>query len=139
MTPTISVLIVDDERAVRQLLIQGLHQNDYLIDEASDGLEALAKLGATEFDLVISDIAMPKMDGLRLLAEIKKNHPETCVILMTGYPGEYASQLALKTGADYYVTKPFTDSEIFHAVSSFAKRKRAQSERHNATRVTCSG
>ena len=130
MNSPITVLIVDDERAVRQLLVRGFEGQGYRIAEASDGLDALAKLRTTEFDFVISDVSMPKMDGIKLLAEIKKSYPETCVILITGYPGEYGSQGLLKAGADHYITKPFNTSEIFERVNSLADRKRLQAVRH---------
>ncbi len=129
MDTRISLLIVDDERAVRQLLIRGFEGQHYHIAEASNGHSALCKLRATEFDIVISDISMPKMDGLRLLAEIKRNHPDTAVILISGYPEEYCDNDVLKAGADCYITKPFENEDIFRAVNSLAEKKRKRSDK----------
>jgi YesN/AraC family two-component response regulator len=125
----ISLLIVDDERAVRQLLIRGFVGQHYHIAEASDGHSALCKLRATEFDIVISDISMPKMDGLRLLAEIKSNYPDTAVILISGYPEEYCDQDVLNAGADCYITKPFENKHIFRTVHAMAEKKRKRTDR----------
>lgn len=129
MDTRISLLIVDDERAVRQLLIRGFEGQHYHISEASNGHIALGKLRTTEFDIVISDISMPKMDGLTLLAEIKRNHPDTAVILISGYPKEYCNQDVLKAGADCYITKPFENEDIFRAVNSLAEKKRKRSDK----------
>jgi YesN/AraC family two-component response regulator len=130
MDTRISLLIVDDERAVRQLLIRGFEGQQYHIAEASNGRSALGKLRTTEFDIVISDISMPKMDGLVLLAEIKRNYPDTAVILISGYPEEYCDQDALNAGADCYITKPFENEDIFRAVDSLAEKKRKRSDKH---------
>ncbi len=122
MSTAISILIVDDERAVRQILIRGFEGRDYLITEASDGIDAMRKLKAAEFDFVISDIAMPKMDGIRLLAQVKENFPDTRVIMITGYPDEYIERDLTKAGADYCFTKPFRNGAIFRTVNSLAER-----------------
>ena len=129
MDKRVSLLIVDDERAVRQLLIRGFEGEHYHIEEASDGRSALDKLKTDEFDIVISDISMPKMDGLGLLAEIKRNYPDTAVILISGYPDEYYDQDVAKSGADGYITKPFESEDIFRAVNSLAERKRKHTDR----------
>jgi YesN/AraC family two-component response regulator len=128
MDTRISLLIVDDERAVRQLLIRGFEDQQYHIAEASDGCSALGKLRTEEFDIVISDISMPKMDGLRLLAEIRRDYPDTAVILISGYPDEYCDKDVVKSGADGYVTKPFENEDIFRAVNSLAERKRKNTD-----------
>lgn len=130
MNPLITILIVDDERAVRRLLVRGFEGKGYRIVEASGGLDAAAKLKTAEFDFVISDVSMPKMDGMKLLAEIKESYPETCVILITGYPEDYISRELLKAGADRCFTKPFNSSDIFDYVNSLAERKRAQAINH---------
>jgi CheY-like chemotaxis protein len=117
MDTRISLLIVDDERAVRQLLIRGFEGQHYRIAEASNGRSALRKLRTTKFDIVISDISMPKMDGLRLLVEIKRDYPDAAVILISGYPEEYCDQDVLNAGADCYITKPFENEDIFRPVN----------------------
>jgi YesN/AraC family two-component response regulator len=124
MDARISLLIVDDERAVRQLLIRGFDGQHYQITEASDGRSALDKLRTEEFDIVISDISMPKLDGIELLAEIKRDYPDTAVIMISGYPDEYRDKDVMKVGADRYITKPFENKDIFRAVNSLAERKR---------------
>lgn len=124
MTTQVSFLIVDDERAVRQLLIDGLQQKNYSISEAANGRDALRKLKESTFDFVISDISMKKMDGIKLLDEIKSTHPDTCVVMISGYPDEYKRQEILSAGADCYITKPFSTTEIFDTIETLVERKR---------------
>jgi len=126
MDSQVSLLIVDDERAVRQLLIDGFKGKHYCISEASDGFSALDKLRASEFDIVITDISMPKMNGIKLLDEIRKSYPDTYVILITGYSHEYSDRDLLKAGADCCISKPFISADVFRRVNSLAERKLKQ-------------
>ena len=102
--------------------MRGFEGHGYLMTEASDGVDAMRKLREAAFDFVISDIAMPKMDGMRLLAQIKESCPDTRVIMITGYPDEYIERDVMKAGADYCFTKPFTGGAIFRTVNSLADR-----------------
>ena len=111
------VLIVDDSAAIRKILQRVLRQTGMAIrtiHEAGDGQEALALLAANRVDLVLSDINMPKMDGLQLLASLKaaaewRNVP---VVMITTEGGETKVAEAVKLGAAGYVRKPFTADQI---------------------------
>ena len=111
------VLVVDDSAAIRKILTRVLRQTGMAIQtihEAGDGQEALALMAQHRIDLVLSDINMPKMDGLQLLASLKaspqwQNIP---VVMITTEGGETKVAEAVKLGAAGYVRKPFTADQI---------------------------
>ena len=108
------MLIVDDEETLTYSLYQSfiLSQNNYEVVTAASGEEAAEKLADTEFDLVITDIKMPGMDGLELLSQIKERYPQTEVIVMTAYGSLEKKEEALAKGAHFYIEKPFEIREI---------------------------
>ncbi|MEA3297280.1 MAG: response regulator [candidate division Zixibacteria bacterium] len=119
-----SVLIVDDEKFIRQILYRIIKRVGFNnIGEAADGVEALEKFKKTTYDLVITDIKMPNKDGIELLSEIKATYPQTMVILITSYTGEYNSQNAKDTGADGYITKPFKNTEIAQTLKTLFQKQ----------------
>jgi two-component system chemotaxis response regulator CheY len=111
------VLVVDDSAAIRKILTRVLRQTGmaiHTIHEAGDGQEAMAVMAVHRVDLVLSDINMPKMDGLQLLASLKAspkwNHIP--VVMITTEGGETKVAEAVKLGATGYVRKPFTADQI---------------------------
>jgi YesN/AraC family two-component response regulator len=108
------MLIVDDEETLTYSLYQSfiISQRDYEVVTAATGEEAAEKLSNTQFDLVITDIKMPGMDGLELLSLIKSRYPTTEVIVMTAYGSQEKKEEALKKGARFYIEKPFEIKEI---------------------------
>ncbi|MCK4606296.1 MAG: response regulator [candidate division Zixibacteria bacterium] len=131
-----SVLIVDDEQFIRQILARIVQREGYVIGEASGGKDALEKLEQTKFDFVISDIRMPNMDGMELLTKVKTRFPETMVILITAYAGEYKAEDALTAGADHYITKPFKNVEIARTLDRlYQRREMAKAKKHKNTPV----
>jgi YesN/AraC family two-component response regulator len=108
------LLIVDDEEAVTFSLFQ-IFINIPIECEvltAGDGSEALKKIEAADFDLVITDIAMPGINGLDLLSMIKSRNPVTKVIVITAYGSDENKEQALKRGAEHYIEKPFDLYEL---------------------------
>jgi len=103
---------VDDELVVRDSLVHWFTEEGYDVDSASSANDALAKLAAREFDLVIADIRMPGMDGIDLLEKIKSEQLDTGVIVMTGYASVETAIRALKHGAFDYITKPFDPDDL---------------------------
>lgn len=101
------ILIVEDDDVLRNMLTETLSSLDYFPIGVQDGQMALSQLKTQDFDLVISDIRMPKMDGLALLKNIKETVPQLLVVLITGFPSSYPAQRALQEGADGYLAKPF--------------------------------
>ncbi len=112
MKSSVSILIVDDEEMMRNLLEKILAREGYQVTTAEDGLAALELVREHPFDLVISDMKMPRMNGFELLKAIKKDHAQTGVIIMTAYGDTYTVKDALLLGADEYITKPFKSYEI---------------------------
>lgn len=101
------VLVVDDEREIRSLLSRALTQmGGYEVEVAVDGEEALRKVEGDSFDLVLTDLKMPKMDGLELIAEVAKRHPEILMVVMTGHGTIESALEAMKRGASDYLAKP---------------------------------
>ena len=84
----------------------------YVVHQATDGVDALKLLADHPCQIVISDIKMPNMDGIELMAKIKNIHAGVSVILITAYAGEYSADDALAAGADAFITKPFKNIEI---------------------------
>jgi diguanylate cyclase (GGDEF)-like protein len=107
MTKTGKILIVDDDKQIRKLLVTLLARNGYAVSEAPDGPEAIKTVEGEKFDLVFLDMRMPLMDGMDVLEKIKAMSPETAVIMITGYGTVESADKALSLGAFYYVTKPF--------------------------------
>lgn len=112
MKSSVSILIVDDEEMMRNLLSKILSREGYRISSAEDGQTALETMGQEKIDIVISDMKMPRMNGFELLKVIKQEYPEVGVIIMTAYGDTYTVKDALLLGADEYITKPFKSYEI---------------------------
>ena len=111
-----SILVVDDEADVRKLLDDSLRRSGYKVISASCGQEALEVLDQNEVNLVITDVRMPEMSGLELLARIKQAHPQMPVIILTGYASVQNAVEAMRRGAADYVMKPFTVAALRSAV-----------------------
>lgn len=112
MKGTVSILVVDDEQMMCTLLTKILSREGYQVKTADGGEAALALLEKEQFNLVISDMKMPGMDGFELLKRIKQNYPDIGVIIMTAYGDTYTVKDAFLLGADEYITKPFKSYEI---------------------------
>lgn len=105
------ILVVDDELALRDSLNEWLSEENYTVDMAASGQEALEKLAAEPFHLMLTDIKMPGIDGVELLRQAHKAHPDLTVVMMTAYATVDTAVNAMKIGALDYLTKPF-DPEI---------------------------
>ena len=106
------ILIVDDQDMMRDSLAQTLVREGHEVVASPDGAAAAARLGAARFDLLITDLRMPKMTGLELLAEAKRLRPEMPVVLMTAFATVSNAVEAMKLGAYDYIQKPFNADEI---------------------------
>jgi len=111
------VLVVDDEMDIRTLLGALLRVSGYIVEDASDGLEAVTMLTNHEFDLVLSDIYMPNMDGIQLLKHIRENDLTIPVVIVTASTAEKDILEGYNWGADYYITKPFDNECLLEIVS----------------------
>jgi DNA-binding NtrC family response regulator len=116
------ILVVDDEVPVRDILQKGLSQmGGFSVEVAENGREAIQKIENDLFDLVLTDVKMPEMDGLELLKAIKETWPEMMVILMTGYGSIETAVEAMKMGANDYITKPIDLNELLIHISRVQK------------------
>ncbi|MBN1503828.1 MAG: sigma-54-dependent Fis family transcriptional regulator [Candidatus Eisenbacteria bacterium] len=110
------ILIVDDSRDTLEVLHRNLSAEGYKVYTAPGPVEAIAILQASPVDLVITDLKMPKASGLDLIRHVRENHRSTEVMMITGYATIEGAVEAVKTGADEYLAKPFTDQELLSAV-----------------------
>ena len=112
------ILIVDDEAPIRDMLQKGLTQRGgFSVEVAQNGIEATEKIEKDVFDLVLTDLMMPGMDGLELLKTVKGTRPEVMVILMTAYGSIETAVEAMRIGADDYITKPVDFDELLIHIS----------------------
>ena len=120
------VLIVDDEETLTWSMARSLSKDrdKYEVVVANDGREALGLIRKSKFDLVITDIRMPDINGLDLLLRIKKEYPQTKVIIMTAYGSSDIRREANRRGSLYYVEKPFEISEIRKIIIDLLSQKK---------------
>ena len=111
-----SILIAEDDKAVREFVSRALRQDGHDIVAVGDGQQALTALGDRAFDMLLADIVMPQMDGIALALKVAKEYPDLPVLLMTGYAAE--RQRAHNLDALIYdvISKPFTLKDICAAV-----------------------
>jgi len=107
-----SVLIVDDELKIRRILQIMLENENYKTEQAKDGVEALKKMETADFDLIITDMKMPNMNGIELLEQIQKRENAPLIIMMTAYGTIQTAVEAMKKGAYDYILKPFDLEEM---------------------------
>ncbi len=122
MAKKVSILIVDDEKSVRDSLCDWFIDDGYHVVTAENGKKALATLEEHCFDIVLADIKMPGMDGLELLKRIKYIKENTIVIVMTAFASVNTAVQALKDGAFDYVTKPFDPDDLSHLIRNAVKQ-----------------
>jgi DNA-binding NtrC family response regulator len=114
------VLICDDEEGIRESF-KLILENDYTLQFAINGVEALDLLKKISPAAMLLDIKMPKMHGIDILKEIKKSYPALPVIIVTGYQSVEMAQEALRNGAADYIPKPFDSKQILKAVAASIK------------------
>ena len=101
------ILVVDDEEDVRDLLSRFLTRRGYIVDAVEDGEEAVAWILEHEPDIVLLDIRLPKMDGIKVLRRLNEDAPGVAVITMSGVADEETARKSLELGAADFITKPF--------------------------------
>jgi len=124
MEQPLKILIVDDDEHVLDALCCFLNNKDYDVTPASDGVEGLTffENDPNGFDLIITDLVMPKMSGKGLISVIKEKLPDTPVIAMTGW-GEYPGVFAMESQADRVLSKPFQFSQLEAAIEHLISSK----------------
>jgi len=119
------ILIIDDERSIRETLEMFLREKEYEVITAKDGERGLEAIQKERLDIVILDIHLPGMDGLAVLKKIKERGENTSVIMITAYHDTETAMRAIKIGADEYVRKPI-DVDEFEIIIDKVVNKSAQ-------------
>lgn len=122
------ILLVDDDSSVRRVLQFKLQKQGYIVVTAADGMLALQELKKNPFDLLLSDIRMPRLSGIELLSEAKSAQPNIKVILITAHATVNQAVQAVKLGAFDYITKPFEDEELFVAIDKALQYEKLELE-----------
>lgn len=112
------VLVIDDEEIVRISCRRALSPEGYEVSQAQNGIEGLQMLEKERYDLVLTDLKMPDMDGIEVLRIIRKKWPEVQVIIITGYQTVDTAVKSIKLGAFDYIEKPFTPDALVSAVTN---------------------
>ncbi|UCD17352.1 MAG: response regulator [Candidatus Zixiibacteriota bacterium] len=105
-----SILVVDDEEVMREFLYEVLE--DFEVEKASDGDEAITKLKARRFDLVITDMKMPRVTGEEVVGFVRKMYPDSKVIVISGYSSLHSVTSTVGYGIDAFLSKPFTINQL---------------------------
>src|SRR5579859_2076729 len=122
------VLIVDDEKFIRDILADFLGMEGYVVRTAEDGAAALNELHQTRYDMVISDLKMPRMGGIELLEAITNAAPNAITVIMTGFGTVETAIDAMKRGAYDYILKPFKVEEVIHVVQRGLEKQKLAAE-----------
>jgi len=120
------ILIIEDEAAIRRVLVKILSEENktYLVEEAEDGLVGMEKIKDDEYDLVLCDIKMPKMDGIEVLEAIRKIKPEVPVVMLSGHGDLDTAVNTMKLGAFDYISKPPDLNRLLNTVRNALDRKK---------------
>src|SRR5215471_2558230 len=121
MAESSTILLVDDEEAVRKVLTFPLERDGYQVVQAADGEEALARFGDQPVDLVVLDIMLPKLDGLEVCKQLR-SRSSVPIIMLTARDDELDKVVGLELGADDYITKPFSIREFRSRVRALLRR-----------------
>lgn len=121
------LLVVDDEPMIREVIREYAEFNDYEVDEAVDGMEAVSKCRESDYDILVMDIMMPRLDGFSACKEIKKTK-DIPVIMLSARSEEYDKLFGFELGIDDYVTKPFSPKELMARINAVVTRHNAQAQ-----------
>lgn len=121
------VLLVDDEPTARELLARGLERSGFRVDTAADGAEALERLSDAH-DLVVTDIVMPRLDGIGLLEELARRRHRSQRVVITSFADKERVVRALNLGADYLIEKPFTVERLCAVLEQLRAQRGAADE-----------
>ena len=119
-----SVLIVDNNETLLNMLTEGLSSEGYRCETTTSALTALELIGESRFDVMVTDIVMPALDGFELTEKAKKLRPDMAVIIMTGFIDDFSYDRALEAGASDFIKKPFTVNEMKMRLQHVTLRER---------------
>jgi DNA-binding NtrC family response regulator len=122
------LLIVDDERALREAIAERLTDHDFDVEQVSTGEEALQRLSDFAFDVLITDLRLPGIDGRQVLDAALERYPDIIAIVITGFGTVKDAVDAIKQGAADFITKPFQFDALLHVLSSAVEQRRLRAE-----------
>jgi two-component system OmpR family response regulator len=122
------VLVVEDDNKIASFVVNGLKQNGFAVDRCADGEEALAVASTTSYDAAIVDIMLPKLDGISVIKQLRKDGVRVPVIILSAKATVDDRVKGLQAGGDDYVTKPFAFSELLARVQALIRRATNTSE-----------
>ena len=128
------ILIVDDEERIRDIIKEYLDFEGYTYDEASDGMEAIEKIKNNEYNVVVLDIMMPKVDGFTVVREVRK-FSQVPVVMLSARGEEYDKLFGFEMGVDDYITKPFSPKELVARIKAVLKRSGAADEKNGILKL----
>lgn len=120
------ILVVEDDRQIQELIVEFLSSQDYIIDTATDGVEGYEKFRDGNFDLVILDVMMPKLDGYGLCKMIRRVDENIAIIFLTALGDEESEVRGFDLKVDDYVSKPFSFNVLIKRVEAVLRRKRKE-------------
>ena len=118
------ILVVDDDPKSRNIVERLLTLTDYEVEIVISGEEAVKRLKRSEFNLVLTDLDMPGMDGLELLSHVKSRYPDIPVIVVSGVASEESKNEALEVGAEGLLSKPYTRDQLLAIISKSLTKKK---------------
>ena len=122
------ILVVEDEKKVAGFIKKGLEEETYAVDVAVDGEEGFAMAEANQYDLIVLDLMLPKIDGLEVLTRCREKKINTPIILLTAKDSVEDKVTGLNKGADDYLTKPFAFSELLARIRSLLRRGQGETK-----------
>jgi len=126
--PIEQILVADDEPLMRDFLCETLRRRNYEVVTASDGQQAMNLINEKNFDLILTDLKMPKASGLDIIRHVKSRSPQSMVIVMTAYGTVESAVQAMREGAYDYLTKPFSPDQIEVVINKAAERQKLLEE-----------
>ena len=127
------ILVVEDDSKIASFLVNGLKQNGYAVDRFADGESGLIAAGSSPYDAAVVDVMLPKLDGLSLVRQLRRDNPHMPVIFLSAKASVEDRIKGLQSGADDYLTKPFAFSELIARIQALIRRSSQTTE---PTRLT---
>jgi DNA-binding NtrC family response regulator len=128
------ILVIDDDKGIRESLETVLKEEGYEVDVAENGHEAIRKSEANYYNLALVDLRLPDMDGLKLLTEMMETVPKVVKIIITGYPSLQNAIEAVNLGADGYMVKPYKMEDMLRTIKE-SLRKQEEARRFSEQKV----
>src|SRR5919107_5233234 len=122
------LLIVDDETALREAIAERLADHGFIVEQADSGERALERISAFAFDILITDLRLPGIDGRQVVEAALERYPDIIPIVITGYGTVKDAVEAIKRGAADFITKPFQFDALLHVLRSALEQRRLKSE-----------